>query len=192
MRCPFASGSDRRCATDGGAIVVELALAALVLFLVVFGVIDLGRAYSLQNRLTNAAREGGAAAQFRPTYVDTGCNSGNNIVDRASGEDSGLASISGFAVTVAKQSGGTTTAYSGCGTPTGGVTVSSGDTVVVTTKANFSVITPLIGAMVGNTIVVTKTISVVVQGRSAERATWVHSSSKRRSCSRSSSRSSSP
>lgn len=140
-----------------------MALAAVVLILIVFGVVDLGRAYALQNRLTNASREGAAAAQFRPGNVNTGCASGNNVYDRATNEDTDLASVAGFNVTVAKQSGGSTTTYTGCGTPVG-ATVASGDTVAVTAQANFSVITPIIGSFFGNTIVVKRTTSVVVQG----------------------------
>ncbi len=155
--------SGGRAHGDGGALIVELALVGLVLFLLVFGIIDLGRAYALQNRLTNASREGAAIAQFKPSSVNTGCNSGNNVVDRATAEDTGLASTPGFSVTVAKKSNGTTTNYTGCNSVVG-TTVSSGDTIVVTAKANFSVLTPLIGSIVGNTITVTRSTEVVVQG----------------------------
>jgi Flp pilus assembly protein TadG len=144
-------------------LLVELGLSAVVLVLLVFGVIDLGRSYALQNRLANASREGAAIAQFKPGNVNTGCASGSNVVDRASNEDSGLSSASGFTVTVAKQVGGSQTPFTGCGAPVG-TTVAAGDTVVVTVKVNFSVLTPIIGAMVGNTIVLTKSTSVVVQG----------------------------
>jgi Flp pilus assembly protein TadG len=152
----------RRCQGDDGALLVELALAAVVLIFVVFGVIDLGRAYALQNRMANASREGAAIAQFKPGNVNTGCASGNNVVDRASNEDSGLSSSSGFSVTVAKKVGSTLTTFTGCGTPVG-ATVSSGDTVVVTVTANFSPLTPLIASIIGNTLQLSKTTSVVVQ-----------------------------
>ena len=150
----------RRCGGDDGALLVELGLVAVVLFLVVFGVIDLGRAYALQNRLANSAREGAASAQFKPRNVDTGCASGSNVVDRASSEDTGLTSLSGFAITVAKSVSGTQTTYTGCGT----ANVSAGDTVVVTVKADFSPLTPLMGSIMGNTISMSKSVSVVVQG----------------------------
>src|SRR5690242_16920976 len=101
----------KRLTGDEGALIVELALSALVLILLVFGVIDLGRSYALQNRLANASREGAAIAQFKPGNVNTGCASGNNVVDRASNEDSGLALSSGFSVTVAKVVGGTQTTF---------------------------------------------------------------------------------
>jgi Flp pilus assembly protein TadG len=144
-------------------MIVELALVAVLLFLLVFGVIDLGRAYSLQNRLSNASREGAAVAQFRPGNVNSGCESGENVVDRATNEDSGLSTVPGFSVTIGKQVGSTVVRFTGCGTPTG-VTVSAGDTLVVTAQANFNVITPLIGSLVGNTITVSRATTVVVQG----------------------------
>ena len=44
------------------AAVVELAFTAPVLFLLVFGMIDVGRAVMVQNLLTNAARDGARSA----------------------------------------------------------------------------------------------------------------------------------
>jgi Flp pilus assembly protein TadG len=162
-RTVVGTAPKRRASGDGGALIVELALVCAVLFLVVFGVIDLGRAYSLQNRLTNASREGAAVAQFKPGDVNAGCNGGANVVDRTANEDSGLASTPGFTVTVAKKVGSTLTPYTGCGTPNG-TTIAPGDTVVVTARANFKVLTPLVGSIVGNTIIVTRSTTVVVQG----------------------------
>lgn len=43
---------------DGGAAMVEFAILMPVLFLLVFGIIEFGRAYNAQNTLTHAAREG--------------------------------------------------------------------------------------------------------------------------------------
>jgi Flp pilus assembly protein TadG len=45
-----------------GAAVVELAITAPILFLLVFGMIDVGRAIMVQNLITNAARDGARAA----------------------------------------------------------------------------------------------------------------------------------
>jgi Flp pilus assembly protein TadG len=45
-----------------GAAVVELAVTTPVLFLMVFGMIDVGRAVMVQNLLTNAARDGARSA----------------------------------------------------------------------------------------------------------------------------------
>ncbi len=46
---------------DRGAAMVEFAIIAPLLFLLVFGVIDFGRVFFLYNNLTNAAREGARA-----------------------------------------------------------------------------------------------------------------------------------
>lgn len=53
--------SHRRSARRGAAV-VELAFTAPILFLLVFGMIDVGRAVMVQNLLTNAARDGARAA----------------------------------------------------------------------------------------------------------------------------------
>ena len=60
-----------------GAAVVELAFTAPVLFLLCFGMIDVGRAVMVQNLITNAARDGartavldGASAEAIETQVE--------------------------------------------------------------------------------------------------------------------------
>lgn len=49
-------GVDER--SDDGAAAVEFALVMPLLFLLLFGIIDFGRAYNMQLALTQAAREG--------------------------------------------------------------------------------------------------------------------------------------
>jgi Flp pilus assembly protein TadG len=51
-----------QCRQRRGAAVVELAFTAPILFLLVFGMIDIGRAVMVQNLITNAARDGARAA----------------------------------------------------------------------------------------------------------------------------------
>jgi Flp pilus assembly protein TadG len=55
MKRPPSGG---RCGRDRGASAVEFALLLPVLLLVVFGIIDFGRALNAQITLTQAAREG--------------------------------------------------------------------------------------------------------------------------------------
>ena len=43
---------------ESGAALVEFAIIAPLLLLLVFGIIEFGRAYNAQNSLTHAAREG--------------------------------------------------------------------------------------------------------------------------------------
>ena len=146
---------------DAGVALVEFALILPFLAVLVFGVIDLGRAWQLQNRLSNAAREGAAAVQFFPKSVTAGCRAGNNANDRARQEEPSLASAPGFAVSVVKVTSPTQT-ITGC--DTSGVSIAPGDTVRVTVQANHDIITPLIGALTGDPIVVRRSVDVVVQG----------------------------
>ena len=83
-------------ARDRGAAAVELALLLPVLLLLVFGLIDLGRALNAQITLTQAAREGARLAALSQA----------NVVSRAQAAATGL---SGVTVTVtACPSGGAT------------------------------------------------------------------------------------
>lgn len=52
-----------------GASVVEFALVAPVLLLVVFAMVEFGRAIMVQQALTNAAREGARTASLRTTLT---------------------------------------------------------------------------------------------------------------------------
>jgi Flp pilus assembly protein TadG len=54
-----------------GSAVVELAFTAPVLFLIVFGMIDVGRAVMVQNLITNAARDGARAAALDGATAET-------------------------------------------------------------------------------------------------------------------------
>lgn len=154
-----------RPSPERGSAIVEFAIVLPLLALVVFGTVDLGRVFRLQSRLVNAAREGGAFAQFRPANVNVGCDGGQNIVDRVLGEDAGLAGLPGFDVEVLKKdaASGSLTPYVGCRT-TSPVSVAPGDVVVVRARATFSPLTPFISALVGSTVTVTGRQEVVAQG----------------------------
>lgn len=52
----------RRASGDRGAAAVEFALVLIPLMLIVFGIIDFGRAYNAQETLTQAARVGARQA----------------------------------------------------------------------------------------------------------------------------------
>ncbi|MFE4543802.1 TadE/TadG family type IV pilus assembly protein [Arthrobacter sp. NPDC056727] len=45
-------------ASERGAVAVEFAILAPVLIMILLGIMEFGRAYNVQNSLTNAAREG--------------------------------------------------------------------------------------------------------------------------------------
>jgi Flp pilus assembly protein TadG len=157
---------DKRPRGDHGVAIVEFALLLPFLAVLVFGVVDLGRAWQLQNRLSNAAREGAEAVQFFPYSVNLSCRAGNNAISRAREEEPGLASEPGYLVTVAKLTGGVATAYTTptCAASSPTMTISPGDTLRVTVQADHDVITPLIGGLTGDPILVKRSVDVVVQG----------------------------
>jgi Flp pilus assembly protein TadG len=136
---------------------VEFALLVPFLAMLVFGTLDVGRVYRLQNRLKNAAREGAAYAQFRPREVVTGGSCTDSIQDRVAGEDPDLPSQAGYRVTVLQGS----TALTGCNV----AVVHPGDRVTVEVRADFSLLTPIVVALTGNPIVVTGRTTVEVQGQ---------------------------
>jgi len=111
------------------------------LALVVFGTVDLGRAYQLRNRLTNAAREGAFYGQFHA--CDT-----SGIQAAAADEDPDLPAEGGYAVST------TTTA---CPAP-------GGSDLTVTASAEMDILTPLVAVFTGGTVTVSGSSTVVVQG----------------------------
>jgi Flp pilus assembly protein TadG len=118
-----------RAGADRGAAAVEFALLLPLLVLIVFGLIDFGRAINAQITLTQAAREGARAlALGQSTYQS-----------RAQAAAIGL---SGMTVTQQPDSLGVT----GC--PAG--SAQTGDDAVVKVSYSFSFITP-IGSIFGPT-----------------------------------------
>ncbi|HEX7018674.1 MAG TPA: TadE/TadG family type IV pilus assembly protein [Gemmatimonadaceae bacterium] len=62
MKTPRARCVTRFARDERGAALVEFAIIATVLMILMFGIIDFGRALYTKNSLTNAAREGGRYA----------------------------------------------------------------------------------------------------------------------------------
>ena len=61
----------RKCNMRRGAAIVEFAVVAPILFILVFGMIDLGRGIMVQNLITNAARDGARAAVLEGADAST-------------------------------------------------------------------------------------------------------------------------
>lgn len=142
---------------ESGVSLVEFALVLPFVAIIALGTIDLGRAYQLQNRLKNSAREGAAYAQLHPEAIDSSgtCADPDNVTYHALHEDS---NTSGFSVTVTNTD--TNTPLTGC-SATG---PAPGTHVKVTVQSNFTLLTPLVSALTGNTKVIQGTAEVVVQG----------------------------
>ncbi len=112
----FRPAGDR----EGGAVAVEFALLLPVLLLILFGIVDFGRAFNAQITLTQAAREGVRA------YALTGNASDGNA--RA------VEAIQGTAL----QGGGISTTTTGCTT---------GSPTTLTATYQFNYATPVSGIM---------------------------------------------
>lgn len=145
---------------ERGASIVELALIAPVMVLLVMGFLDLGRSYRMQIRLENAAREGAALAQLLPNRVS--CPTGSDIEDRSRGEDVALTSTPGFAVNVTNiDSDGTEVLLTGCS----GTAARPGERVRVEVSAEFGIMTPVVANIVGDSIGLSGVAEVRVQGK---------------------------
>ena len=82
---------------DEGAALVEFAVVATLLFMLLFGIIEFGRAYSMQVQLTNAVREGARAAALGKTSAQ--------VQSTVSGSVSGVTGLQ-TAVSVCAAAGG--------------------------------------------------------------------------------------
>ncbi|NCO32333.1 MAG: hypothetical protein AUJ92_03430 [Armatimonadetes bacterium CG2_30_59_28] len=80
-----------RVKRNRGTAAVEFALALPFMLLVLAGIVDFGRAYSMRVTLTNAAREGARYAAGNPDDV-TGA--ATRVMDELSGSNVSLASMS--------------------------------------------------------------------------------------------------
>jgi Flp pilus assembly protein TadG len=107
---------------DGGATAVEFALLLPVLLLLVFGIVDFGRAINAQVTLTQAAREGARLAALNES----------DLVSRTQAAATGLSSVNVTVTTACPATGG----------------AQAGDDAVVSVSYSFSFVTP-IGAIAG-------------------------------------------
>lgn len=150
------TGALRRRRSRGVAL-VEFAIIFPVLAVLLLGMVDLGRAYSLQSRLRNAAREGAVYVRNNPTKQVPGatCADPNNgehhalteLTEAADSEDDGFVVTFDPATT--------------CGVAS--TDLEPGDTITVTVTAPFELITPIISNLVGSPIDVSEDVDVVIQ-----------------------------
>lgn len=139
---------------------MELALIAPVMVMLVFGVLDLSRAYRMQIRLENAAREGAVYAQLQPNRVDCGPTA-DDITSRVLAEDAGISSMPGRAIAVdAEDPSGVWSPVTGCGDAEG----AAGRRQRVAISARFEVLTPVVQSVVGDTIRITGSADIEAQG----------------------------
>jgi Flp pilus assembly protein TadG len=150
--------------TERGLALVEFALLLPFLAMLTLTTIDLGRAYTLQHKLANAAREGAAFAQYFPGRVtNTGsslCTDPNNIRYHVNGENT---SASAFTLTVTNMT--SSAVVSGCTGEGLTTSIAPGSRLRIQTQASFTPLTPFAKAFVGNTPTLTRKTDVIVQGK---------------------------
>ena len=149
--------SPRRTTGERGAALVEFAIVLPLMVVLVFGTIDIGRAYMAWNQVKGAAREGAAYAQFHPNEAvqDTECPNPRNVEFRANGERS---SNETYSVETTRADGSPL----GCGGPP----VPAGEEIAVMVEDDLPLLTPIASAIVGNGILMIRAkVTVVVQGQ---------------------------
>lgn len=158
LRGEDAGRLGRRAAGDSGVAMIEFAVGFVFLGVVVFGVIDLGRAFTTWNQVKNAAREGAAYAERDPwsqAAAGAGCSDPDNITYRAQTENGTRRPE----LVVATTRNGTP--YTGCKNPDS-FTIVSGDKIEVSVSTPFTPISPLGKAIIGSPTVHAE-VEVVVQ-----------------------------
>lgn len=145
-----------------GTATLEMALLLPLFGGVVMGFTDLGRAYRLHTSLTNAAHEGAAYARYNPHRVEAvgTCTDPENIVF-ATRNEQGASTPFAVAVHYTTQASDTPpapwTPITGCGSKVAAARVA------VTASASFRPLTPLVAALVGDSVTLRATSEVVVQ-----------------------------
>ena len=153
---------------EEGAAIVELAFILPLLALLVFGTVDLVRAYRLDVRLEAAAREGATFSQIYPNEVDCP-DAMEDLHQRVALEDPDLDGHPGFSIRAMRRNplaplGDPYVEYDTCESDGGPEVVKAGERVRVDVSATFDVLTPLVEIVVGQTIEMTSSAEVETQG----------------------------
>jgi hypothetical protein len=150
-----------------GASLVEFAIVAIVFFPLVFGVFDFGRAILYYNMLSNAAREGARVGSILDRQMTAGTETvTEQMICTAVISHSQMPGIPSqtsyscntdygpapYAVKAIVEQRGQRRPPAGDGTP-----------VIVRASYGFSPVTPLIGVLVGDPLVITASTSMRVE-----------------------------
>lgn len=135
LRRPAATRSHRRDDRERGQALVEFAVAAPVILILIVGLFDVGRLIYINNELSHAVREGArwGAVQGR-------------AADQAAGTNTGVTDAVNASIAVAP---GTNVTVACTDVQAGGSTCTSGDLLTVNVSTSVAPITPLIGDLVG-------------------------------------------
>jgi Flp pilus assembly protein TadG len=118
---------------------VEFALVGMMFFIILFGLLDLGRAVFQYNLLASSAREGARVAVLQS-------NTDSDVIDRVVQSSAGMLSSGNVSI-----GGSRTCSAVPC------------PSVTVTVQHQFSPVTPLIGTLIGGSISMTASSTMVVE-----------------------------
>jgi hypothetical protein len=139
---------------------VEFALCVPMLAILVFGLVDLGRAYTVAERARGAAREAAFYAASHPgqlhNVTGTACADPGNAEWRGSNEGAGSYTFK-FSPDLASP----LTDCNPASLPTG---LGPGQPLRVTATTTMVLLTPLLGQMFGSPMKISATVCVDVQG----------------------------
>jgi len=141
-----------------GQSFVEFALLLPILLILVLGTVDLGRAYFSSVSLENAVKEGAffGARQPKCATSSASCPNPSNVKARVDLELNG-APVTDFQ---AKCFAPGTTNFSGAGKAL--TTCADGDLYYVASKTPFTLVTPLVAGLLGNTLTLSSDSTAVV------------------------------
>jgi Flp pilus assembly protein TadG len=125
----------RRDKRERGQALVEFAVAAPVMLIVIVGLFDVGRLVYINNELSHAAREGARWGAVQGRAADQAAGTNTGVTDAV---NAGIVVAPGTNVTVACSDVGA-----------GTTTCASGDLLTVNVSAAVAPITPLIGDVIG-------------------------------------------
>jgi Flp pilus assembly pilin Flp len=132
-----------RCARrESGAAAVEFALVAGLLFMLLFGIVDLGWMVNRSTMVNNASREGAREASLNPVASDV--------------EAVTLASLSGLSVS-------STDVEMTCQSLDSDNPCASGDVAIVTVNYVHHWLTPLVAGLFGDEIELTKSTEMRIE-----------------------------
>jgi Flp pilus assembly protein TadG len=141
----------RREHGSSGQALVEFALVFPVFLIILFGIVDFGRAIYAYNTLANAAREGARVAIVNQIQTSPACSTSKPIEDPLNPQWSIKTCAARSAVSLGIPETDVTVSYA----PPPGATFTCSPTVrvgclaTVTVEYSYTAITPVIGAIVG-------------------------------------------
>ncbi len=165
-RIRTGSPSSRRPAGRRGQSLVEVALSLSILILVFSGAVDLGRAFFIRIMLESAISEGANWSTAYPGCLRFGSAFTDSVIPGGDNTCAGTNSVAGRVETETDQLVGTQITSITLTPPTGKTAdqITLGDTVVITINYKFTLWTPVMRALFGDTFALAAQTQEIVAG----------------------------